>query len=372
VRLLNKDKILLLMSGGVDSSVAAYLLKEEGYDVVGLHFKTVPDNFFEATPEKNKICCSPSDTYDAQNVAKQLNLSDFFIVEVHEDFRKKVIDYFLNSYKIGITPNPCVVCNRYFKFGKAVEIAKEIGAKYVSSGHYVINEYSEHYNAFLLRHGVDSYKDQSYFLSQIHKEYLNFLYFPLGKLFKSQIREIAASLNLTVANKPDSQEICFIPDENSYRFLRENSVDPGEGKILDLNGKVIGKHKGYTFYTIGQRNGLLFDKAINQRLHVYSIDPINNTLVVAPTEKLYFRSLIANNLNFFTEKNSIKNIVCRIRKKSEEKKASIFFRNDDTAEVVFEEPIFAITPGQFAVFYDYDGFLLGSGEIIKYGEVKNE
>ncbi|HQI77931.1 MAG TPA: tRNA 2-thiouridine(34) synthase MnmA [Petrotogaceae bacterium] len=372
MRLLSKNKVLLLMSGGVDSSVAAYLLKEEGYDVVGLHFKTVPDKFFEVTPEKNKICCSPSDTYDAQNVAKQLNISDFFVVEVYEDFRKKVIDYFLNSYKIGITPNPCVVCNRYFKFGKAVEIARKIGAEYVSSGHYVINEYSEHYKTFLLRRGMDSYKDQSYFLSQIRKEYLDFLYFPLGKLFKPQIREIAASLNLTVANKPDSQEICFIPDENSHRFLSENSVDPGEGNIIDLNGKVIGKHRGYTFYTIGQRNGLLFNKAINQRLHVYSIDPHNNTLVVAPTDKLYSSSLIVNNLNFFTEKDHIKNIVCRIRKKSEEKKASIFFSNDDTAEVVFEEPIFAITPGQFAVFYDYDGFLLGSGEIIKYGEVNNE
>lgn len=357
----NKKKAVMLMSGGVDSSVAAYKLINEGYEVIGLHFKTVEDQIFELIEEKTKVCCSPSDTSDAKYVAKKLGITDFRIVDIKNDFQKIIINYFVNTYKKGLTPNPCIVCNKYFKFGKAVELAKDIGAEVVSSGHYVLKEYSNKYNKYLMKKGIDNYKDQSYFLSMIKESYLDKLYFPLGHLKKEEIRRIAKELNLIVADKPDSQELCFIPDNNYRRFLKQEGLEISEGKVYDLEGNHIGKHSGYINYTIGQRSGIEYFNSPGIRMHVYEINSTENSLIVAPTEKLYKNFLIANSLNMFIRDKEIEG-VCRIRKSNEEKEANIIIENNK-AKVFFKEDIFAITPGQYAVFYNNEGFILGSGII---------
>jgi len=359
---MSNKTVIMLMSGGVDSSVAAYLLKQQNYRVVGLHFKTVSDFVFSLIPEKKKVCCSPSDTQDAIKTAKKLELDDFQIVDIKEDFKEKIINYFINTYEEGKTPNPCMLCNRFFKFGKAIEIANKYGADWVSSGHYLINEYSEKYSTYIIKKGVDQYKDQSYFLSYINKNSLPKLYFPLGNMYKVEIREIAKKIGLSVANKPDSQELCFIPDNDYRRFLKEYGVNPGEGKVYDLDGNEIGLHKGYTNYTIGQRSGISYYKNVSVKLHVFKIIPKENILIVAPTEKMYSKELSVKNVNFFIDFDEIE-ALCRIRKKSEEKPAVVKKITDNTLKVSFKEPIFAVTPGQFATIYDENGVILASGVI---------
>jgi tRNA-specific 2-thiouridylase len=350
------------MSGGVDSSIAAYLLKSQNYKVYGLHFKTVNDILFSLYPEKQKVCCSPSDTTDAIKVAEKLRLDDFQIVDIKDEFKEKIINYFIETYKSGKTPNPCILCNRYFKFGKAIDICKKIGANYISSGHYIIREYSRKYSSEVLKKGVDNYKDQSYFLSYIKKDVVPYLLFPLGKMYKSEIRELAQKLDLSVANKKDSQELCFIPDNDYRGFLRENGINVQEGKVLDLEGNEIGIHDGYLNYTIGQRSGIRYYKSPQIKLHVYKIIPDKNILVMAPTEKLYSHELIATKVNFLIDFKSVDGL-CRVRKKSEEKPATVTKIADDTIRVNFKEPIFAVTPGQFATIYDENGIILASGII---------
>lgn len=355
-------KVVVLMSGGVDSSIAAHLLKSQNYKVYGLHFKTVNDVLFSLYPEKQKVCCSPSDTADAIKIAERLKLDDFHIVDIKEEFKDKIIKYFIETYKAGKTPNPCILCNRYFKFGKAIEISKKIGADYISSGHYIIREYSRNYRTEVLKKGVDNYKDQSYFLSYIKKDIISYLLFPLGKMYKSEIREMAHNLGLSVADKKDSQELCFILDNDYRRFLRENGINVQEGKVLDLEGNEIGVHDGYINYTIGQRSGIKYYKSPQIKLHVYKIIPEKNILVMAPTEKLYSKELIATKVNFLIDFKTIDGL-CRVRKKSEEKPATVTKIAEDVIKVNFKEPIFAVTPGQFATIYDEDGVILASGII---------
>lgn len=359
---MSNKKVLMLMSGGVDSSVAAYLLKEQNYQVIGLHFKTVSDVIFSLIPEKKKVCCSPSDTQDALKIANKLDLDDFQIVDIKKEFKEKIINYFINTYKEGKTPNPCMLCNKFFKFGKALEIAHSYDADLVSSGHYLIKEYSEKYTTYVIKKGVDQYKDQSYFLSYIDKNTLPYLYFPLGNMYKVQIRDIAKKIGLSVANKPDSQELCFIPDNDYRKFLKELGVNAKEGKVYDLEGNEIGTHTGYMNYTIGQRSGISYYKNANVKLHVYKIVPQKNILIVAPTEKMYFKELIVQNVNFFVNFDKVEGF-CRVRKKSEEKPALVNKISDNTLKVSFKEPIFAVTPGQFATIYDESGVILASGVI---------
>ncbi|BBE31825.1 tRNA-specific 2-thiouridylase MnmA [Tepiditoga spiralis] len=360
-------KAIMLMSGGVDSSVAAYLLKKEGYEIIGIHFKTVEDIIFSLIPEKKKVCCSPSDTNDALKVSNDIGLDDFKVISIKEEFKEKIIKYFIEEYSKGKTPNPCMLCNRYFKFGKAFDIMKELNADIVVSGHYVISEFSEKHNTYVIKKGIDEYKDQSYFLSMVKKEYLDKMYFPLGKLKKEEIRKIALNLGLTVAKKPDSQELCFIPDNNYVRYLKDAGLKIKEGNVLNLNGEVIGTHSGYTNYTIGQRTGIKYFKNASSKLYVYKLNSEKNEVTVAPKEKLYFTQMIVNKLNMFVEIED-KNVLCKIRKRNEEKKVKVIKINKNELKVIFEEPVFAITPGQFATFYDEDGIVLGSGIIQKYLE----
>ncbi|MDK2945615.1 tRNA-specific 2-thiouridylase [Geotoga petraea] len=365
---MSNKRAIMLMSGGVDSSVAAYLLKKEGYEVIAVHFKTVKDEVFSLIPEKKKVCCSPSDTIDAINVSKKLELDDFKIVDIQQEFKEKIIDYFIKEYNDGKTPNPCMLCNRFFKFGKAIEMAEEMNADVVVSGHYVISEYSNEHQNWVIKKGVDNYKDQSYFLSMVKPEYLKKMYFPLGKMKKVEIRKIAEDLNLSVADKPDSQELCFIPDNDYKRYLVDAGIETSKGKVYDFKGEHIGYHTGYTDYTIGQRAGIEYIKNQNQRLHVYKINSQDNSITVAPTEKVHFKGLIAKNMNKFVDFEDEFSAVCRIRKRSEEKPAKIKKISENEYQIVFEEPIFAVTPGQFATIYDESGIVLGCGVIDKYLE----
>ncbi|WP_175419662.1 tRNA 2-thiouridine(34) synthase MnmA [Marinitoga sp. 1154] len=359
-----KKKLIMLMSGGVDSSVAAFLAKQNGYDIIGIHFKTMPDDIFIKIPEKKKICCSPSDTYDAMRIADKLGF-ELKIIKIYEKFREKIIDYFINDYKNGVTPNPCMLCNKYFKFGLAIDLLKEYNADYVASGHYAIREFSEKYNTHVIKKGVDKSKDQSYFLAYIDKKAIPKILFPNGYYTKDEIRKIAKQLDINIAKKVDSQELCFIPDNDYRRFLKENKVIISKGEVLDLDGNVIGEHSGYTNYTIGQRTGIKYFKNPNMKMHVYKIIPETNQIVVAPTEKVYFKELIAEDFNFIVDFEKIE-AKCRIRKRNEEKDAYIKKIDSDKIEVIFKEPIFAVTPGQFAVVYDNDGVILGSGKIKTY------
>ncbi|MGM0640014.1 MAG: tRNA 2-thiouridine(34) synthase MnmA [Thermotogota bacterium] len=365
---MTNKKALMLMSGGVDSSVAAYLLKKEGYEVIAVHFKTVKDEVFSIIPEKKKVCCSPSDTIDAINVSKKLGLDNFLTVDIQKEFKEKIIDYFIEEYNMGKTPNPCMLCNRFFKFGKAIEMAEEMNADIVVSGHYVISEYSEKYGDWVIKKGIDNYKDQSYFLSMVRPEYLKKMYFPLGNMKKDEIRKIANKLELSVANKPDSQELCFIPDNDYKRYLIDSGIKTNKGKVYDLDGNHIGYHTGYTDYTIGQRAGIEYIKNQNERLHVFKIDSKQNSLIVAPTKKVHYKGLIAKKMNKFVDFDDEFEAVCRIRKRSEEKPAKITKIKNDEYRIVFDEPIFAVTPGQFATLYDENGVVLGCGVIDKYLE----
>jgi tRNA-specific 2-thiouridylase len=236
------------------------------------------------------------------------------------------------------------------------------------SGHYVISEYSEKYNNWVIKKGVDNYKDQSYFLSMVKPDYLKKMYFPLGKMKKDEIRKIAEELDLSVANKPDSQELCFIPDNNYKRYLEDAGIKTNKGKVYDLDGNHVGYHTGYTDYTIGQRTGIEYIKNQNQRLHVYKIDSKNNSIIVAPTKKVHFSGLIAKNMNKFVDFEDDFKAVCRIRKRSEEKPAKIKKISENEYKINFDEPIFAVTPGQFATIYDNNGVVLGCGVIAKYLE----
>lgn len=362
-----KKKLIMLMSGGVDSSVAAFLAKDMGYDIIGVHFKTIPDEIFIKIPEKKKICCSPSDTYDALRIADKLGF-ELKIIKIYDQFKNKVINYFIEEYKKGNTPNPCILCNRYFKFGLAIDLLKEFNADYVASGHYVIREFSDKYNTEVIKKGVDISKDQSYFLAYINKNAIPKLFFPNGYYTKDEIRKIAEGLDIKIAKKIDSQELCFIPDNDYRRFLRENGININKGQVLDLEGNVIGEHTGYTNYTIGQRTGISYFKNPNIKMHVYKIIPEKNQLIVAPTEKIYFKGLIAKDFEFLVDFEKIYG-KCRVRKRNEEKDAYIEKIANNKIKVMFKEPIFAVTPGQFAVVYDNDGIVLGAGKIEKYLEV---
>ncbi|SHF08198.1 tRNA-specific 2-thiouridylase [Marinitoga hydrogenitolerans DSM 16785] len=362
-----KKKLIILMSGGVDSSVAAFLAQKMGYNIIGIHFKTIPDEIFTKIPEKKKICCSPSDTYDAMRIANKLGF-ELKIIKIYEKFKEKIIHYFINEYKSGYTPNPCMLCNKYFKFGLSVDLLKEYDADYIASGHYVIREFSQKYNTDILRKGIDISKDQSYFLGYIDKKVLPKLIFPNGSYTKDEIRKIAENLDLNIAKKVDSQELCFIPDNDYRRFLKDNNIKISKGAVLDLDGNIIGEHSGYTNYTIGQRTGITYFKNPNIKMHVYKILPEKNQIIVAPTEKVYFKGLIATNFNFLVDFNEIY-ARCRIRKRNEEKDAYIKKIGNNKVQVIFKDPIFAVTPGQFAVVYDNDGIILGAGKIEKYLEV---
>ena len=343
------------MSGGVDSSVAAYLLKLKGYEVIG----TTLELF-------NGSSCCNNDTYiDAKNVCNTIGI-DHFIYNFKDEFRKYVIDDFIKEYANCRTPNPCIECNKYLKFGAMYEKSKELGCKYIATGHYAKTEFSKKYNRFVLKKSNSINKDQSYVLWSIPKELLEYIIFPLGEFeTKDEIRAIAKANDLKVYNKKDSEDICFVPDGNYKKFLEDNSnIRPKEGDIVNLEGQALGKHTGLYNYTIGQRKGLKISNPYP--LFVLGFNKEKNQVIVGRKEDLYKKEIIVDNINLllFDKIEDDLRVSVKTRYSAKSAMATIKMTDDERIKVIFDEPQRAITPGQSAVFY-IDDIVVGGGKIEK-------
>ena len=349
---MENKKVLLGMSGGVDSSVSALLLQRKGYEVIG----TTLELFSGST------CADTNISEDARNMCDSLQIPHH-IYNCKEEFTKHVIEDFIDCYANCKTPNPCIECNRYMKFGYMWEKAKELGCNYIATGHYAKTEYSEKYGRWVLKKSNAGKKDQSYVLWNIPKEIIEHILFPLAEFEeKEQIREIARENNLKVANKPDSEDICFIPDGNYKKFLEENSnIKPKQGNIVNSKGEILGKHTGLYNYTIGQRKGLGISHSAP--LFVLGFNPIKNEVIVGEENELYKKEILVTDINLLLM-DEIKEPIevdVKTRYSSKVAKAQIT-QNGNEIKVVFEEPQRAITPGQSAVFY-IDDIVLGGGKI---------
>ena len=350
---MENRRVLLGMSGGVDSSVSALLLKEKGYDVIG----TTLELFAGSS------CCNINTYLDAKNVCNQIGIPHF-TYDFKDEFKKYVIDDFINCYANCKTPNPCIECNKYMKFGIMYEKAKELGCKYIATGHYAKTEYSEKYGRWILKKSNAGKKDQSYVLWNIPKDLIEYVLFPLSDFeSKDEIRKIAREANLKVANKPDSEDICFVPDGNYKRFLENNSdIKPKVGKIIRRNGQVLGKHTGLYNYTIGQRRGL--GVSYKSPLFVIGFDKEKNEVIVGEKEELYKKEIIVNEVNLLLvdEINDEMEVEVKTRYSANAAKAKIR-QEGENIKVIFDEPQRALTPGQSAVFYLGD-IVVGGGKII--------
>lgn len=341
------EKVLLGMSGGVDSSVSAYLLKKQGYEVCGATMVLFGDEKIE------ELIKNSQSVIDAKKVCEKLNI-EHHVIDLREVFKKNVIDNFINSYKKGETPNPCVQCNKFLKFGALWDKAQELGASYIATGHYAKIE-----DGYLKK--SDSKKDQSYFLYGINKEVLNHIIFPLENYHdKQEIRDIAEQIGLEVAKKHDSQEICFITDNDYGKFL-ENNLDklPDQGSFINKDGKILGKHKGIIYYTIGQRKGLGISS--NTPLYVINIDSKNNTVTLGEEKDLYSSEIIITNTNMLVQ-NLPGNVMAKARYRSTETPATVEVIDENNMKIIFKEPVKSITKGQSLVMYDKN-ICLGGGII---------
>lgn len=357
-----KKRVLLGMSGGVDSSVSAIILKQQGYEVIGATMKLWED---KNNPEVESGCCSFSAVNDAKRVCDQLGIPHYTL-NCEEEFKTHVIDNFINCYKNAGTPNPCVECNKYLKFGVFYKKALELECDYIATGHYAKTEFSEKYNQYVLKMSDEKNKDQSYFLYGIPKDVLPKMLFPLKDMnSKDEVRKIAKLNNLQAADKKDSQEICFIPDNDYGRFLEENMDRlPSKGDIvLKKSNEVLGKHKGLIFYTIGQRKGL--GVAYKEPLYVVELDAKNNKVIVGNERDLYSTTLKAKNVNILIDLNLDKpiEVKAKIRYRSKPSEAILELDEKGLAIVAFKEPQRAITKGQSVVFYIDDNIVLGGGII---------
>ena len=345
-------KALIGMSGGVDSSVAAYLMMEAGYTCVGATMRLYTG--------QDLGCCDTSNVDDAKAVADRLGIS-FHVLDFSEDFRTQVMDHFSRSYESGLTPNPCVECNRHLKFDKFLQSALDLGCDCIVTGHYARIE--EAGGRYLLRKAVDEAKDQSYFLYALTQRQLQHTRFPLGELIKAQARAIAEQQGFLNAKKRDSQDICFIPDGDYLAFLQRytGKTYPG-GNYLDQRGNIVGTHKGAVAYTLGQRKGL--NLAMGAPVYVCAKDMEKNTVTIGPNEALYRQELLANDWNWIAIDGLTKPIpvYAKARSRMTEQPATVYPEKDGFARVVFDEPQRALTPGQAVVLYSGDT-VIGGGTI---------
>jgi tRNA-specific 2-thiouridylase len=357
VEVTEKKRVLLGMSGGVDSSVAAYLLKEQGYDVIGVTMKVWPQDCFSRAEDK---CCGPQAVADARGVAHQLEIPHYVIDEATE-FEKLVIDYFKSEYSAGRTPNPCVMCNEKLKFGNLLQKARLYGAEYIATGHYARVEHGA--GGPVLKKAVDAKKDQSYFLFSLRREQLEATLMPLGELTKPCVREIAKKLGLRVYDKEDSQEICFVPGNDYTAFLKSahGIKEFHPGGIYDRAGNRIGEHEGIEFYTVGQRKGL--GGGHGRPIYVVDIDAATQSVIVGEYDDLLREDFFVSQTNWHgsAPREGMK-ITTKVRYNYPEMAATLYPLPGNRARVEFEEPQRAISPGQAAVCYEGDT-VIGGGWI---------
>jgi len=379
---MNKARqcVLLGMSGGVDSSVAGYLLREQGYEVIGVTMKVWPQDCISRAEDK---CCGPQAIADARSVAHSLGIPHY-VVDEADQFERLVIDYFSSEYQAGRTPNPCVMCNEKLKFGNLWSKAAALGCDYIATGHYAIIEH--HADHAILRKGVDQRKDQSYFLFSLRQRQLRRALTPLGKMTKPQIREIAHSLGLKVANKVDSQEICFVPGNDYKTFLRSHlgKSEFHRGEIYDVAGNFLGEHDGIELFTIGQRKGL--PGGSPRPRYVVDLDPVTNRVIVGDADDLVTDEFDVDGVNWHpaayvaedvdpgsrsTTAATIApgyseemDVTVKIRYSHPGTRATLTQLEDGRAHVRLHDPQRAVTPGQAAVFYDGD-MVLGGGWICR-------
>ncbi len=357
---MNK-KAIIAMSGGVDSSVAAYLMVQQGYDCAGATLKLYDNP--QCSYPGHRACCTPSDTEDARSVAARLGML-YYVFPMQEKFHQSVIDKFADTYLHGGTPNPCIDCNRFLKFSALLDKARELGCEYIASGHYARREQDPKTGRFLLRKGLDPAKDQSYVLYMLTQEQLAHTQFPLGSLHKAETRQLADSLGFFNARKPDSQDICFVPDGDYAAFIRRHSGKADTpGDFVDESGRILGRHKGIAHYTIGQRKGLGIP--FNQPLYVKAIDLKSNQVILSGNDALFSQQLTGENFNWIAWEAPPRQFRCsaKIRYRQTEQPCEVTVEEDGSVQVLFDRPQRAITPGQAVVLYDGDT-VLGGGTIL--------
>lgn len=351
-----KTKIVVAMSGGVDSAVAASLLCEEGYEVIGICIRSWPMEW--CGQEGKKSCYSPE---DARKVSARLHIP-FYVVNFESLFEEKVVDYFISEYTQGRTPNPCIPCNDQIKFGALLQRASEMGCSHVATGHYARIVYHPEEKRYSLKEGKDVRKDQSYVLFNLSQEKLKHLLFPIGEMTKEEVRSRARALGLSVAEKEESQDACFLKEKDYRDFLSERGIPLKEGEIVDEAGRILGSHRGIQNYTIGQRSGLGI--AAGKPIYVTAIDPAKNRLVVGSRESLAQKEIWVDRVHWISEgleEGEERSFQVKIRYRSP-KLSAVVRREKEMCRVYFEEPAYAVTPGQAAVFYKNDT-VIGGGWI---------
>ena len=356
-------RVAVAMSGGVDSSAAAFLLKEAGHDLIGITMKLFDNG--DAGVEGESACCSLDDAEDARAVARQLGFPHY-VFNFSRPFRAQVMDRFACAYERGETPNPCIDCNKYLKFGALLQRARELDRDYVATGHYVRLEHDQGSGRWLLRKALHPEKDQSYVLYNLTQDQLSHSLFPLGGLSKPEIRAIAAEHGLINARKGESQDICFVPDGDYAAFIRRHTGrEYPSGPFLDQEGNVLGTHTGIVDYTVGQRRGLGVSSN-RGRLYVKEVRPRDNTVVLSDNASLFARSLTADRLNLIPldRLDAPLRLRAKIRYRMAEQPCTVEQTGPDRVRVVFDQPQRAITPGQAVVFYDGD-LMVGGATILK-------